>query len=209
MYWCHHLFMLLLFFCGSTTASNTQELVKRPLRVLTEEADTISVMARYTKEDSLFYLHQSYLSYAEGETYVYYEEFRKNRFWTLWQYKEMLKRERRRYSVYEEVLDGPQWQFTEDGKPLYYNHFTMGSEHPITRYWEYYPSGALKFVAEIKDDDFWNFLAYYRPSGEQHDFGDFADGTGTVLHLDDEGNPCLECQKIGQKTRGRILCDEQ
>ncbi len=201
--------LLLLSLSVLNLTGDAQEYSNRTLRVLTEAEDTMSVMARYTKDGTLFYLHQSYLSYEGGETYVHYEEYRRNRFWTLWQYKEVLKKERRRVSTYQELSHGPQYQFTEDGKLLYLNHFELGEEDPITKYWEYYPNGAVKFVAEIKDNKYWNFLEYYFPSGDKHEFGDFSNGQGVFVHLDDDGNPCVECQTVGSKSRGRNLCNEE
>lgn len=196
-------------FIVSQQAVFAQDSSKRILRVLTETEDTVSVMTRYDKDGTLFYLHQSFLSYEKGETYVYYEEYRRNRFWTLWRYKEVLKREKRRTAIYDEILDGAQYQYTEEGLPLYYDQYELGEEISTTIAWEYYPDDELKFVTELKDGSFWNFLEYYLPSGEVHDFGDFHDGQGVVIHLDDEGNPCLECQYVGKKYRGRLLCEEE
>ena len=181
----------------------------RLLRACTETADTLEVRVQYDDDGSIRYLFQSYMSYKNGTTYVHDEEYRKGKFWTLWQYQEVLKKERRRVSVYKPVLHGPQRQFTMDGHPLYQEEFELGTALPVFREWEYYPDGALKYVAEVKDKRYWNYLNYYYPDGTVYDYGDFHNGTGRVVHLDDDGNPCLECQQLEGKVRGKLLCDEQ
>ena len=181
----------------------------RALRVLTETADTVAVTVKYNDDGSIRYLFQSYLSYKDGKTYIHDEEYRKGKYWTLWQFVEVLKKDRRRVSVYQPVLHGQQYQFTMDGQPLYKEEFEMGTAKPVFQEWEYYPNGTLKYIAEVKDKRYWNYLSYYYPDGTAHDFGDFQDGVGTVLHLDDDGSPCLECQQLGRKVRTKLLCDEQ
>ncbi|MEL6656838.1 MAG: hypothetical protein AAFY48_16745 [Bacteroidota bacterium] len=181
----------------------------RSLSVLTEEADTVDVRVEYDDDGSIAYLFQSYLSYRNGVTYIHQEEYKKDKYWTLWQFMEVLKKERRRSSVYKPVLHGKQYQFTMDGYPLFIDEYDVGSANAVFQEWEYYPDGTLKYIAEIKDKRYYNYLVYYYPDGSAHDFGDFLNGTGTVVHLDDAGNPCLECQQQDRKAKGRLLCDEE
>ena len=96
-----------------------------------------------------------------------------------------------------------------DGYPLFMDEYDLGTANAVFQEWEYYPVGTLKYIAEIKDKRYYNYLAYYYPDGSVHDFGDFLNGTGTVVHLDDAGNPCLECQQQDRKVKGRLLCDEE
>ncbi|MEL7425186.1 MAG: hypothetical protein AAFN81_19525 [Bacteroidota bacterium] len=201
------LFCSLLLSVFFLTAQERPE--PRSLSVLTEAADTVDVRVQYDDDGSIAYLFQSYLSYDNGLTYIHQEEYKKDKYWTLWQFMEVLKKERRRSSVYKPVLHGKQYQFTMDGYPLFLDEYELGVANDVFQEWEYYPNGTLKYIAEIKDKRYYNYLAYYYPDGSTHDFGDFRNGTGTVVHLDDAGNPCLECQQQDGKAKGRLLCDEE
>lgn len=202
-----YLFILLCVLLQANVAAQ-DVLPKRVLRPLVEDQDTMEVRIKYDEAGNIQYLYQSYLSYLDGETYVHREEYRRNKYWTLWQYKEVLKRERRRVSVYEEVIHGKQYQYTGEGQVLFMDIYTFGEADPISLEWDYYPNGNLRYRAEIKEKRYWNFPTYRYPSGEPFDFGDFRNGQGNMIHLDDEGNPCLECQIIGRKIRSKLLCDE-
>lgn len=202
-------YLLCLFIFSSNLNGQSQDtLNSRSLRPLTEAQDTMEVRVRYAEDGAIQYLLQTYLSYQNGETYLHEEEYRKDKFWTLWQYKEVLKKERRRVSVYQPVAHGPQLQYTEQGQILYVDNYDLGEPNPVSLEWEYYPNGSLKYVAEIKDKRYWNFRTYYYPSGEAYNFGDFHNGQGMVIHLDNTGDPCLECQFVGKKVRGKLRCEE-
>ena len=64
-------------------------------------------------------------------------------------------------------------------------------------------------MAEVKNRRLWNFMKYQYPDGEAYDFGDYKDGEGTVVHLNDEGTPCLECTTINKKITGKSRCEEE
>ena len=144
----------------------------------------------------------------DGHFYRIQESYKKGKYWEVSRYKEVLKKKRNRGAVYKQVLDGFQYSFDDNGKVLYISNYKLDEFQDSYFLFEYYPNGEIKYIAEGRDDLFWNFLEYKFPDGTFHDFGDFKDGEGVVLHLDDKGEPCLECSTLNNKTVGKILCDE-
>lgn len=181
---------------------------QRTLRPLIQIADTIFVNVKYNKKDEIKYLNQSHLVHENELTYTIAETYKKNKYWRLFRYREEEEIVNKNKSIINEISEGKQYYFNENGQIIYSYNFVNGEIEEISIGYEYYSNGQLKFIAEIKNDDYWNFKEYRYPDGEEYHFGDFKNGVGTVIHLNEKGEQCLECTMTGKKTIGKILKEE-
>ena len=201
------LFITFLFIPGLIYCQDSES--KRQLRPFLEQADTFSVQVKYNKQKQIKYLNQSYTVYEENTTYIITEKYKKNKFWTLFRHKEVEKEGRRNRITLYEINEGKQYNFNEKGQIIYIFNYHEGEIDEIQIAYKYYENGKLKFIAEIKNNEIWNFIEYRYPNGDKYDFGDPKNGAGTVIHLNEDGEPCIECTIKKNKTVRKVLCDEQ
>jgi len=74
---------------------------------------------------------------------------------------------------------------------------------------KYYSDGSLKLIAEVKENTYWNILSYKDPEGEDHDFGNFKNGTGSIIHLNDDGDSCLKYMHKKKAIWMEDLCEKK
>jgi len=194
---------LTILFLFAITASGQTIYETRSLRPWVEAADTFYVKIKYTKDNQIKSLYQQYY-YQDGEDfYTVIENYKQDKHWFLSKYKDVLKKEKSRSTIYSSEPYGKQFSFTEKGMPFMIGE---GDNDETYLFFEYYENGNLKLVSEVKDDLYWNILEYKYPNGKDYDYGDFKDGKGRITHLNDDGDPCLEC--IDHQKKGKVLCPE-
>ena len=175
----------------------------------TGDTDTIVYKLKKNNKGEISYLEQSCMEIVQDTVFETFETYKKGKIWTLFRYREVLKKRKKNGDIYKYLADGPQYQFDDEGKIIFYNEYKLGEHMEFSRAYIYYPNGNLKFIAEFKNEDLWNILIYKFPTGEVYEFGDFKDGSGIINHLDDEGFPCLECKTENFQTTGKIMCDDE
>ncbi len=183
---------------------------KRTLRVWKDNVDTIQIFLKRYKNGEVKKLIQKYYEIKNDTVFVIQEYYKKNKYWELWRYREILKKEKKRSTIYENVMDGSQYSYNEKGKIILLEKYNLGKLIEPSIQYNYYTNGEIKYIAEVIGEDFYNFLSYKFPNGEDYDFGDYKNGIGTYINLNEEGEPCLECtRKKGKKFKGKILCEEE
>ncbi|MEL6637783.1 MAG: hypothetical protein AAFR05_13615 [Bacteroidota bacterium] len=202
---------LLLLFLGWALSGSTQTLADLhtvELRILKYEADTIRMDLKFDKAGRIKYLEQCYDVIENGKTYVYWEEYRRGRFWYHYRLEEVpTKWKDGEVTASELSTEGTQYRYDEEGRIWLVYHF-VGDElvEPIYEY-GYYANGQLQFIVELRDYQVYNFVEYFDTDGQDFDYGDFRDGVGDFLMLDEAGNPCLSC--AGRKKLNGKLASKQ
>lgn len=207
------IYCLLFIFviCQSTLAQQDDFLSKRNLRVWNESVDNDTVInkLKYDKTGAIKLLDQSYSQAINDTIRVVNEHYKKNKFWIISQFSEVSKKNKKNYTVYQNYMNGKQYQYYENGQIMFVSEYKMNKQLPTYLSYAYYPNGNLKYITEAKDDAYWNIVVYKYLSGEDYDYGNFNDGIGTITHLDDKGNPCIECNYTNQLIEGNYICDQE
>lgn len=142
------------------------------------------------------------------EIFMIEEEYVKDYFWALRTTKGVIFKEKKHKTIYEHVLDGTQYYFNKDGRVIYKEQYNKGTKVGQTIGIKYYSNGSLKLIAEVKENTYWNILSYKDPAGEDHNFGDFKNGKGSIIHLNDEGESCLKYMHKNKALWMKNLCEE-
>jgi len=166
---------------------------------------------RSDKKGNITRLDQEFYQVDGDDVYLIHESYKLyQHHWRKYRFKEI------RYTTdsggidYYYQTDGYQVHYDSIGRPIAYNHYIEGEKSQLKRIIEYYPSGQIHFIMEIKDDAYWNVIDYYYPDGKPYDYGDFQNGEGQIIWLDETGNPCLICNMGGKKPKlAKILCEEE
>ena len=203
--------LLLIFFIGLSANLFAQDFDSiHILRVWENNPDAVVEKIKRDKNGIIKKLYQFY--YEEGPDSSYYqitEEYIINKHWCLWREKEIVKKVKKNYTTLNYVLDGKQYQYDKNGRTIFIAEYRMGKLIEPTIGINYYPNGKIKYVAEGKEDQIWNILDYFYPNGETYEFGDFKNGKGSIIYLNDIGEPCISCNFSGNEINGRSLCENQ
>ncbi len=179
---------------------------RRTIRPYRETADTVLVKVKYSKDKIIQYLEQEYYTTENENTYLISETYKRNKYWVVHRFKENVLKDKKHSTVLNYVTDGPQYSFNEDGRLESIEQYIDGTMKGFRIFYKYYENGQLKLKAEIKEDKVWNYLVYQYPDGSDYtDFGDYKNGKGTVIHLDETGSPCIECVTIKKKAKGKAI----
>ena len=189
-----------------------QQFEQRQLRPIQDggEGDSLVLLLKRDRNGEIKKLEQSY--WLEGDWpkkgTKLIETYKRDSYWYVNQYyeEEIWKSPKKGQITYK--MQGVQKNFWPDGFIRYAQYFDKGE---VSEYWleyEYYPNGNPKMIWEIKQDTFWNVLEYYWLDGTPfEDYGDFKDGEGKLIFLNDEGEACFECSFFKEVSKGKDLCD--
>lgn len=145
---------------------------------------------------------------AKGEFTMIKESYKRGKYWEVLRMESQLQKQKKNSTYYIWLRHGKQFYFDEEGKIIAVYAYDMGNIVFPTIEIYYYPSGELKFITETKVNGDWNITSYKYPNGDDYSFGDFVDGQGKIIHLNNEGEPCLECSYDERyKLKERYLCD--
>jgi hypothetical protein len=172
----------------------------RKLKIFNESIDSTIVKLKMDNDGFIIKLEQQYFENSTEDSY-FEEQFKRGKYWALYHY--VFNKDKRRRTEY--VLHGPQLNFDEEGKVISMMIYNMGKEPDVYLSYEYYPDGYAKIISEIKDGRYWNILYYKKPNGTDFHFGDFVNGQGIIIFLNDLGCPCIERVVIGKKIKDNYL----
>lgn len=182
----------------------------RTLRVIQEHDDSTVYKVKYDKEGAIKFLDQMYYSQVKGELYKFFEVYKKDKYWFIFSAKEVQYKTTDRWEKYRYESQGPSFYYDGSGKLVNVFYSENDKALPESYTLTYYPSGQLKDVFEYRKDILYNIVAYYLPDGSPYDFGDFKNGNGHFVDLNEHGEPCIECNmKRGIPKTARVLCDDQ
>lgn len=179
---------------------------KRVLRPLTQEGDTTLVKINYDKSNRIIYLSQKYQEVIKDTTYIVAESYRNN-FWSLYRFK-LVKEVIANDTITHRIIDGKQYRFNNEGQITHIDNYTNGELDKNSFEAEYYSTGGLKYIIEKNNEGSFNYIDYRYPNGKIYNFGDFKNGQGKVIHLNDKGIPCIESITKGNKIVIKQLCDD-
>jgi antitoxin component YwqK of YwqJK toxin-antitoxin module len=189
------LIFILLIVNSHLSAQIFQEI--RNLRPMVESNDTTYVMVKRNKLGEIIKLSQEYNIVVGGEVFLIEENYKKDKYWDIWRYKEVtLSRNRKKL-----LPDGKQFHYSDEGRLIGIQVYNLGEKSNIHKEFNYYPNGKIKFIAEIKNNRYWNFILYKYPDGNDFMFGSFKDGKGTFIMLDNYGSPCETYKTIKGKLK--------
>lgn len=183
--------------------------LKRKLRVIQESKDSTVIKLKRDQLGKIKALKQEFYDYSSEDVIVYFEDYKKDKWWTISRSKEVLLKDSNGIQTYKSVLDGNQYSFNEDGTIIFLHRFKNNEQIGHSIEISYYPNGNIKFVAEYEKYEFINILTFNYPNGETYDYGDFKNGSGTITWLNDEGEPCLSCRHEFKKKPKKLSdCDD-
>lgn len=189
--------LILLVIIGSSNLKAQIFLKQRELRPKVESNDTTHVMVDRNKLGQIIKLSQEFNVVINGVNYLFEEEYKKDKYWYLWRYKDVDLSSKRVILI----PDGEQFHFNNEGRVIGIQIYKSGKIEEISKEFEYYPNGKIKFVAEVKNKQYWNFILYKYPDGKDFTFGSFKNGKGEFIMLDNTGNPCQTYETTSRKLK--------
>jgi hypothetical protein len=201
------LFFIIIITLSIQNIGLTQNIKEnRVLRPLIQERDTTLVKVEYDKSNRIIYLNQKYQKIIVDTTFIIVETYRNN-FWSLYKFK-LVKEVIKDDTIIHRSIDGKQYRFNIDGQITHIDNYINGELDKNSFEVEYYSTGGLKYILKKNNEGSFNYLDYRYPNGKIYDFGDFKNGQGKVIHLNDKGIPCIESTTKGNKTEIKLLCDD-
>jgi len=185
-----------------SVGTNAQDLNRfRELQPNFNGIDTILVKYKTGRNGEIKKMIQEYYTKVNGENYHFEEDYKKNKYWYLWQYKE-INSSNNKISY---VVDGEQIMYSQKGQIISIQHYSLGEVDEIRLVYEYYPDNCIKYIAEVKKNRYWNFIQFLYPDGTNFDFGNFKNGVGSFTMLDDLGIPCVDFESNGRRIKKVVV----
>lgn len=209
-----YLIIILAFFIAHSSSGQTISVQPRALKVISNHDNHTIERLRKNRKGEIIRLEQITLEQRKDTLIRTAESYKKDKFWKIWTIRNIIHaevdviKEPEDYYVIKEVDDKMQ-DYDQDGKLMYESFIVEGVPKATYFRYYYYPNGNLKMIAEIKDEEILNILSFKNIDGTKHDYGNYKNGSGTIVWLNDKGEICTECFYEKLRVISEInYCDE-
>lgn len=160
--------------------------VNRKGEELTKQAkitigDTSIIKIKRDKKGVIKYLEQHYYN-TDNNDFKKIENYRKNRYWTLSNLKLVPTKQK---DVFLWVYEGKMKYYDSFGRLILLENYINDGLQPISITYNYYEDNSIMFILEWKYNELLNVIQYKYPDGKPYDYGDFKNGTGLFIPLND------------------------
>lgn len=192
-----YLILILAFIIHQNSFGQNLTLDLRVLKISDHESSVINRIKKNRKGEMVRFEQTIHKQQKDTLTRIA-ETYKKDKFWTVRTTRDIIHSEKdiikeaEDYYVVKEIDETVQ-EFDQEGKILYDYLYIAGVPKSTYLGYYYYPNGNLKMVAELKGETIWNIILFKNIDGRRHDFGNYKDGSGTIIWLNDNGEPCSDC----------------